>query len=188
MNSPIHTGILAPGFTMQDMTFDPASIMREIDQENLWTRSPRVTYEGSAQRETEDIILRGPVGRHIDDLAILHQQIECEDYPAMEVMLETRELVSEIFVHAKGEKLGRVILAKLPPNAVVHPHADEGLVPETYLRYHAIINSGFGSWFLAGRHAMNLITGQVCLVNVRLQHAVVNLSDEDRIHLIVDVL
>lgn len=172
---------------LQTISFDPASVMREIDLVDAWDRSPRVTYEGSAQRETEDIILRGPIGAGTSDLATLHQQIECEDY-AMPAFPEVRELVADMYVHAKGAKLGRVILAKLPPNKVVYPHADEGRVPETYLRYHAIIRSGFGSWFLVGREAVNMLTGQICLVDVRQQHAVVNLSDEDRIHLIVDIL
>ena len=185
--NPIHTGIMAPGFAVQTIAFDPASIMREINLVDAWDKSPRVTFEGSPQRETEDIILRGPINAGTADLVQLHHEIECEDY-AMPAFPEIRELVSDMYVHAKGVKLGRVILAKLPPGKVVYPHADEGRVPETYLRYHAIIQSGFGSWFLVGRHAMNLLTGQVCLVNVREQHCVVNLSDEDRIHLIVDIL
>lgn len=175
-------------FELLAMNFDPAPIMREIDEANAWNQSARVTFKNSPQRDTQDIILRGPIGWESDDLLTLHQQIECEDYAAMHLHIETRELVGEIFVVVEGVKLGRVILAKLPPGKVVYPHADEGLVPETYLRYHAIVQSGYGSWFLVNNHALHMQPTQIYQVNVRKQHAVVNLSDEDRIHLIVDIL
>jgi len=172
---------------LQPFNFNPAAIMREIEHMHAWDRSPRITHEGSVHVDTFDTILRGPINAGIDSLPQLHQQVECEDY-AISAFPDTRELVDDIYRHAKGTKLGRVILAKLPPGKVVFPHADEGRVPETYIRYHAIVQSGFGSWFLAGREATNMITGQVWIVDVSQVHAVVNLSDEDRIHLIVDIL
>lgn len=175
------------GMKLLSMKFDAKKIMREIDHIDGWSESPRITFKGSPHRDTYDIILRGPIDPHTSDMVTLHQQLECEDY-AMSIFPDIQELVSNMFDHVKGTKLGRVILAKLPPGQVVHPHADEGPVPEKYTRYHAIIQAGPGSWFLVGHAAENMTTGQVWIANVLDKHCVVNLDDEARVHLIVDIM
>jgi len=169
------------------MKFDAEAIMREIRHIDGWSQSPRVTFPGSPHRDTQDIILRGPIEPYTSDMPTLHRQLECEDY-AMSIFPDTQELVSDMFAKNKGTKLGRVILAKLPPGGVVHPHADEGPVPEKYTRFHAIIQAGPGSWFLVGDQAENMTTGQIWIANVLDKHCVVNLDDEARVHLIVDIL
>jgi len=171
---------------LQPIKFDPAAIVREIDHIGGWGQSPRTTFPGSPHKDIWDIVLRGPVGVYTSTIQELHLQVDCEDY-TLSLYPDISELVGDIYTHAGGKKLGRIILAKLPPGKVVTPHCDEGPVPEMYTRYHAIVQSGHGSWFLVGREAVEMLTGEVWIPNVQVIHAVVNLSDEDRIHLIIDI-
>lgn len=152
----------------------------------IFSKSPRCLFDNSPHRETEDIILRGPVGYHTRDLQELHHEILCEDYPAAELFPETLAQVNDIL----GEQIywGRVIISKLPFGQVIYPHTDEGPVPKHYLRYHFVVAGGDGNWFICGDESVSMSSGTVWLVDVQKVHMVSNHMERDRIHLIVDVV
>lgn len=171
------------------IVFNRYHVIDEIyadDVEGSWDLSPRITFQDSPHRDCEDIILRGPVYVKGMELPELHAQLECEDYEST-YYPEAMAVVSRLYDHTKGQSLGRVILAKLPPGKVIHPHRDEGPVPEFYTRYHCCIQAAIGSWFIVADEAVQMLEGRIYRVDVRNGHCVINLTNQDRLHLIVDI-
>jgi len=165
--------------------FDAAPILEYID---VWGKSPRVTFTGSPHRECEDIVLRGPDMTVGSTLEMLHHETECEDYALMKYHPNAQALVTLLFDQVNGDQVGRVILTKLPPMQVIYPHRDEGPVPELYDRYHCCLQSPVGAWFIVGTQATHMKAGQAYRVDVTKNHSVVNVGDEDRIHLVIDIV
>lgn len=177
--------------------FDTTPTKRELKaQPLLWGKSPRVMFPGSPHADTEDIILRGPVGQHTATLQELHVELQCEDYPAAELMPKTAMLASNLaYLLSSPEmrhldsplRLGRVILTKIPPGKTIHPHADEGPVPEFYRRFHLCVEGGEFNIFMIKGEVQAMETSEMWETDVREIHTVINLMEYDRIHLIVDI-
>jgi hypothetical protein len=174
---------------MQHFMSHPDGLLDEIDNSNHWGSNPiRTDYSGSAHAEIVDILLRGPDIEHETNLAVLHQDIHCMDYDLFDQFPVVRSLIDDVMKLVKGEELGRVILTRLAPNGVIYPHVDEGAVPEYYKRYHYCIHGGEGNWFLYGKHStVESCPGFLYELDVTQNHAVVNMMDHDRVHLIMDI-
>lgn len=178
-------------------TFITTPITNELySQRLLWGKSPRVTFKGSPHADTEDIILRGPAGFEYKSLQELHIEIACEDYPAAELMKKTMQIVNNLAWLLSPEemrhldsplRLGRVILTKLPPGKTIHPHRDEGPVPQFYRRFHLVVEGGDENVFMIEGEVQPMQSGEMWECDVRMMHTVINLMQDDRVHLIVDI-
>ena len=178
-------------------SFSPFPILDELhSQPLLWGKSPRVVFPGSPHVDTQDIVLRGPVGMHTASLQEMHVEIACEDYPAGELMPLTLGIANNLaYLLSSDEmrhldsplRLGRVIMTKIEPGKTIHPHADEGPVPEFYRRFHLCIEGGEYNIFMIRGEVQAMEAGEMWETDVREIHTVVNLMETDRIHLIVDI-
>lgn len=178
-------------------SFDPTPIREELhSQPLLWGKSPRVTFQGSPHADTEDIILRGPVGFEYKSLQELHEELQCQDYPAGELMKKTVTIANNLaYLLSSPEmrhldsplRLGRVIMTKLKPGKTIHPHADQGPVPEFYRRFHLCIEGGDENIFMIQGEVQSMQSGDMFETDVREVHTVINLMEHDRVHLIVDI-
>lgn len=184
-------------FHMIGQSFDPTPILEELKKNPLiWGQSLRVTFPGSPHRETEDIILRGPVGFDYKTLEELHQELACEDYDAAAVFSQTVLMASNLaYLLSSPEmrhlesplRLGRVILTKLPPGKTIYMHKDEGPVPEFYRRFHLVVEGGPENIFMIEDETLPMQSGQMWECDVREMHTVINLMETDRVHLVVDI-
>lgn len=177
-------------------SFDPSPIWEDLrSQPLMWDRSPRVTFPGSPHADVEDIILRGPVGFEYKSLQELHQELMCQDYPAGELMPQCLTIARNLAYLLSDPgirdshplQLGRVILTKLSPNKTIHPHRDEGPVPEFYRRICMVIQGGNENIFMIEGEVCPMQTGEMWETDVRRMHTVINLMEDDRIHMIVDI-
>jgi hypothetical protein len=177
--------------------FQAGPIRTELARNPLmWGQSLRVTFPGSPHADTEDIVLRGPVGFDYKSIQELHVEIACEDYDAAEMFPLTMKiannlalLLSPIEMRQLDSplRLGRVILTKLPPMKTIHPHRDEGAVPEFYRRFHLVVEGGDENIFIVGDEIQVMQSGEMWDVDVREMHTVANTMHKNRIHLIVDI-
>jgi quercetin dioxygenase-like cupin family protein len=87
----------------------------------------------------------------------------------------------------EGERLGRCIITKLKPGAVIDPHVDSGDHAAYFERYHIVLQSLPGSVFHAGGETVQMRVGEVWWFDNSSMHSVINNSADDRIHLIVDI-
>jgi hypothetical protein len=80
----------------------------------------------------------------------------------------------------------RIILTRLKPGANIEPHRDGGYSMVRSHRYHlALTTNPFVEFEIAGQTG-HFAAGEIWEINNREEHAVRNLSDEARIHLILD--
>lgn len=115
-------------------------------------------------------------------------QHESIDYPAYAKLPEARPIVMALMSRLGGVRLGRVMLNKIEPGGMIYRHADS---PE-HCRYwnnriHVVLRSAPGNDFECDGEHVYMKPGEVWWFDHSLEHAVVNNSAEDRIHLLVDI-
>jgi hypothetical protein len=143
--------------------------------------------------DTESIILRFPPRTVVETEAELAKaqvnidQHENVDQPAFKLLPEARKHVFDLMGFVSGERLGRVMINKLKPGGCIYPHADTPAHAEYWDRFHIVLQSQPGSNFRCGDEWVNMQAGEVWWFNNLLEHEVVNNSEDDRIHLIVDI-
>lgn len=141
----------------------------------------RTTFEGSPHAEVSDIWLRfNEISENVID------DKEAFDYPAYAGMPGFRKIVMALFAYVGGERLGRVLITKLPPGGKIYPHADEGAPALYYDRFHLCIQAGEGTSFRSLDETVEMRPGEIWWVDNRVEHEVINPTDTDRLHLIVD--
>lgn len=143
--------------------------------------------------EIESIMLRFPVKtvheteEDLKDHLSRYDQHENIDYPPYKLLPEARPLIMGLMTVVAGERLGRVMINKIAPGGRIYPHADTPVHAEYWSRFHIVLHSRPGVDFRCGEERIYMETRSVWWFNNQLEHEVVNNSDEDRIHLIVDI-
>lgn len=151
-------------------------------------------YAQGPFEHTESIILRFPRRsvHETEEALRKHEtgfdQHENVDQPVFKSLPEARPLVFNLMAVVQGERLGRVMINKLIPGGVIYPHADTPVHAEYWDRFHIVLQSAPGSNFRAGDEWVHMVTGDVWWFNNRIEHEVINNSDTERIHMIVDIL
>jgi aspartyl/asparaginyl beta-hydroxylase (cupin superfamily) len=84
--------------------------------------------------------------------------------------------------------LGRAKLVALPAGRRVYPHIDRGRYYQLHDRYHLVLRSPLGSWLRAGDEEVRMQEGELWWFDNRQIHEAHTDGEEDRIHLIFDML
>ena len=168
---------------------DVSALRKELDSNvDLFGSVPiRTSYEGSAHKQVQDILLRGPELSPTRTLAELQADLQCYDYNTFSSFPEAYRAVHDFMGLLKGQQLGRVLVTKLPKGCSIDSHIDEGPAADFYIRYHIVLQGEAGSTFTSGDETVEMLTGEVWYINNQIPHSVYNGSDTDRIHLIVDI-
>lgn len=115
---------------------------------------------------------------------------ECVDHPAnYNKYPAVVKLCWWVFNQVNGVEMGRIMIVNLAAGGHVDPHIDPLDYFEQHSRYHipfktnknVVFNDGSGS---ADEH---MPYKTLCRLNNRLVHALYNRSDQNRIHLLVDI-
>jgi hypothetical protein len=96
-------------------------------------------------------------------------------------------IVTELETRHNG-KHGRVFLAKLPAKKTITPHADWQEYLLVCRRNHIPIITNADVRFTVGDETKVMKTGEVWEINNSKVHSVVNGGEDDRVHLIVDII
>lgn len=156
-------------------------------QPQLWNQNTlRTKHPGTAHAEVDDILLRFNVIPD-DDASPVVDDTECINYPALALLPQARPLIFGLMARVEGERLGRCMITRLKPGGRIYPHEDMGAPAAYYERYHVVLLSAPGCVFRAGDEKVCMKTGDVWWFDNRQDHEVYNNSQEDRIHLIVDI-
>lgn len=143
--------------------------------------------------EVESIMLRFPVKTVVETQKELEEygrsdgQHESIDYPPYKLLHEARPIVNWLMARVQGERLGRVMINNVHPGGKIFPHADTPAHADYYSRFHVVLQSAPGVDFRCGDERAYFETGSVFWFNNKLEHEVINNSDRDRIHMIVDI-
>ena len=152
----------------------------------LWDQNKlRTTHPGTPHTEISDIWLRFNDMQR-GDLAVADEH-ESVNYPAFFSLPQARPLIFGLMSLVEGERLGRVIITKLPPGGKIAPHEDGGSHAAYFDRFHIVLNSAPGCLFRAGDETVQMSTGDLWWFDNSKEHEVINNSADDRVHMIVDV-
>lgn len=163
-------------------TIDTRPLLAELEKyPNLWDQNNlRTTFENTPHSEVSDIWLRF----NSMDSTNIPDEKEAIDYAAYHMMPIFRKTVMAVLAYVGGERLGRVLITKLPPGGRITPHADQGGSPEYYERFHVPLQGG--GWFRCQEEVVRMKTGDLWWVQNLVEHEVLNDSNQDRLHLIID--
>ncbi|MEM1389142.1 MAG: aspartyl/asparaginyl beta-hydroxylase domain-containing protein [Pseudomonadota bacterium] len=84
--------------------------------------------------------------------------------------------------------LSRAKIVCLPAGRKVYPHIDRGEYYRMRGRYHFVLKSSAGSWLRAGDEEIRMQEGELWWFDNDQMHEAFNDGDEDRIHIIFDLL
>lgn len=140
---------------------------------------------GPIHAQMNDIWLRyGDISEMIRNgdysgIANEHDSIWLQDLP------ECKKLCFLIMSLVDGERLGGVLITKLPKYGKILPHTDSGWHAEYYDKYFVPINNKDGATFCFDDGSINPKEGDVWAFNNSHNHWVENNSTEDRIAMII---
>lgn len=153
---------------------------------HLWNQNTlRTAHAGTAHAEVDDIWLR--FNRLQGDGLSVVNDLDCYNYPAFFELPQARALVSGLMARVEGERLGRCLVTRLKPGAVITPHVDQGSPATYYDRFHIVVKSTPGCLFRSGDEQVHMQTGEIWWFDNCQEHEVLNYSADDRIHVVVDI-
>lgn len=108
-------------------------------------------------------------------------------YPVADKLPSAKKMAFELMSLVEGERLGGILVTKLPPGGKILPHVDSGWHASYYDKFYVPITAPEGSrmCFLDGYIKARL--GQAWWFDNSNKHWVENQTDEDRISMIVCV-
>jgi quercetin dioxygenase-like cupin family protein len=150
----------------------------------------------SPHKEIDDILLRfqPPItenytGSAVDGIKKLFDYYmntcECESYPASWALPQAWPLIGWLMLSVRGVRLGRVMITRMPPGTEIAEHRDEGEYALWYERYHICL-TGTCDFFADGDH-VQMKPGEAWWFNGQSTHHLINNTQSDRIHLLVDI-
>ncbi len=155
----------------------------------LWRDiTARQTTPGSPHKYTESIFLRWAKEQTIE---ACFNDIEAVNYPAIEALPEVLPIIADVMERVGGMALGRVLLTSLHPGGTISKHSDEGLVADTFERFHVCLQSDEGNSFSASidqAETVRMRPGQLWWFNHKAEHWLSNHSTRPRLHLIMDIV
>lgn len=106
-------------------------------------------------------------------------------YPAYEALPALKPVIFDLMTKVEGEHLGGVLITRIPAGCGIAPHVDRGWHVEFYDKFYLSLKSSPGAKFLCGEDVLEPKPGEIWRFDNRLEHSVVNESNEDRMTLIV---
>lgn len=176
------------------------------NQHHFNKHGQRKTAPGTPFAEGDDILIRYSPPK---DAGMNNGYFGSEEtvwYPAANDFPEVLPLIGAVVGMTAAYEVGRVIISRLKPGAKIDPHIDDVgkyVSQGDRARYHVVLQGRPGSMFYCGDlpdpegeteearkgsvEAVNMRCGEVYWFNAHRAHWVINDSDQDRLHLLIDV-
>jgi hypothetical protein len=139
--------------------------------------------EKYAHREMKDIWVRY---NHISNIGEkFNDSHESVWYPIIEKIPEVLPIVFNLMAYVNGERLGGVLITKVPSGGKIAKHVDGGWHAGYYEKFYVPIQNGKGSKFCWDDLEIEPEAGEVWQFDNSIPHWVENDSDKDRMAMIV---
>lgn len=106
-------------------------------------------------------------------------------YPVIESIPEVKPLVFRLMQQVQGERLGGVLITKVPPGGRIGVHTDAGWHAGYYSKFYIPIQNNCGAVFGFADGEIRPNLGEVWCFDNSVPHWVENESTEDRLSMIV---
>lgn len=145
----------------------------------------RATAYGSPHTEMSDIWVR------YNDIKNLGPAFNDEHdsvwYPAYDELPELRKILFTLMACVEGERLGGVLITKIPPGGQIAPHVDRGWHADYYAKFYIAIQNDPGALFRFPGGDIVATPGDCYWFDNSVTHSVINDSGRDRLALIACV-
>jgi hypothetical protein len=165
---------------------DVSQAVKELDSNShLFGEFNARKDAGTIHAQMDDIWLRygdiSPLIKSGDysSIANEHDSIWLKDLP------ECKKLCFRVMSLVDGERLGGVLITRLPSKGEILPHTDSGWHAEYYSKYYIPIKNKNGSVFGFDNGLIDPSIGDVWAFDNSYKHWVENNSKEDRIAMII---
>jgi hypothetical protein len=159
--------------------------------EQLWNAHAfRTTFTNTPHSEVDDIWLRYAEVREGDTNDEIANTESCVWHSAIHALPQAKPIILSLMHRLEAYELCRALITRLAPGGHIYPHADVGgayVHMKDIGRYHVVLQGLPGCNFRCGEEIVQMQTGEIWWFNAHLEHEVVNNSEDDRIHLLVDV-
>ncbi|CUH88845.1 Aspartyl/Asparaginyl beta-hydroxylase [Phaeobacter sp. CECT 5382] len=174
-------------FKLIEPNIDPAPYLQEISGvEDAWSVSTGRQDKIKVQREALAIPLRGLRKSAIGDRK--RRDVHESRWTSGSLKYPTARKFLEAFAASQNSILGRAKIVCLPAGKRVYPHIDNGEYYRVRDRYHFVLRSTSGSWMKTGDEEVRMKEGELWWFDNNVMHEASNDGDEDRIHMIFDML
>lgn len=169
---------------LQESAQDIAEVLRN---QTLWNQHKLRTNDDGPHRHVHDIWVRCLDWSVMKaDPAAFNRKHESSWYPiADDELLVAKNIAVGIFKHVGGVELGGVLITKIPAGTCVLPHIDKGWHARHYEKYAFQIQANERQEFCFDKKRLVTQSGDFFTFDNQYSHWVTNLSDEDRITMIV---
>ena len=151
----------------------------------LWNADPRrKTFKGSAHGAVDDILIRFSDKTEFSDVM---DSLDSSWQSAANYLPQVRPLIFDLARRLEAVEIGRVVITRLRAGERIDRHRDMGAYADAHHRYHIVLQGLPGSQFNCGDESVCMRTGEVWWFNAQEEHEVINNSQDDRIHLLVDL-
>jgi hypothetical protein len=164
---------LGTGINVSPLLWSLQSHPELWDADRLRTHAP-----DSPHREASDIFVRYAADPTV---AGPHESVW---YPCADV-IPVKPLVYDLMRFVEGERLGGVLITRIPPGGQVYPHVDRGWHAETYRKFCIQVQSAPGQLFAFECDELEARPGDLYEFRNEYLHTVTNPTPHDRVSLIV---
>lgn len=177
-----------PGIRALNLTLSVAQLFRELTAHpELWDEFDlRTNHPQSPHRELSDIFVRYNARANFQgDRQAFNAEHESVWWPTIEKLPSIYSIVWNLMKFVEGERLGMVLVTKIPAGKTCYAHTDNGWHARYYEKYAVQIASAPGQAFHVEDAELSAKPGEVYWFDNARTHWVMNESDQDRITLIV---
>lgn len=178
---------------MLEITKRPIDVSAAVEQldanPDLWNQfTMRTTrYEGSPHLRVSDIWVRYNAWRNFNPKKPenFSKQHDSSWYPAYGKLPALRPLIFGLMQVVEGERLGGVLITRIPAGSSVAPHIDKGWHAGYYRKFAVQLRGGPDQLFCFEGESLEAEPGEVYEFDNSEKHWVINESNRERITLIV---
>ncbi|MCH8622632.1 aspartyl/asparaginyl beta-hydroxylase domain-containing protein [Undibacterium sp. TS12] len=170
----------------QDINVQPLQMALIRQPELFGNRTSRSDAYASPHQQMTDIWVRYNAYENLKrDPEKFNDEHDSVWYPEATALPQVRPIVSWLMSHVEGERLGGVLITKIPPGGKIAPHVDMGWHAKYYEKYYIPVQNDQGALFCFEDGIIEPQPGDVYWFNNSRPHWVENHSQRDRIALIV---
>lgn len=175
---------------MLDVFLDVEPLRAQLeDHPELFGQYPmRGDFEGSPHAEMTDIWVRyNDIKPHLEsgDFSTFGDPHDSIWYPSADLLPQAKAISFALMAHVNGERLGGVLITKLPAGGKIARHVDGGWHAAYYRKYYVPVQNAPGSVFAFEDGVITPEMGRAYWFDNSYPHWVENNSAEDRIAMIV---
>jgi len=165
---------------------DVSGLVQELHKKPFLWNQQKARLEQYAHNGLDDIWVRyNDFSNYNGDLAEFNNEHEAVWYPAYSALPQIKDIVFDVMRLVEGERLGGVLITRIPAGCTCQPHVDGGWHAEHFDKFALQIAAAEGQAFHFEEGSLETETGDLYWFNNQETHWVTNESDEDRITMII---